>query len=570
MPPLSGFLAAPAGVPARARTPERATRTRHGDIELVRWGLEPVAAGPVLALSRLRWDAAGPVADGDLAAGAVAPGALAARMLPPFAILTGDGDGVTVAADAAGFRQLYHGDAAPVISTSALLAGWTTQAGLDRRAVAVQSQLGWQLGQRTMFDGISKLTPGATARLDAAGVAVAAPDDVPPRALSADEGVGLAAAALTATMERLLDEHPDVILQLSGGWDSRILLSAVPPSRRRGLRAMTLGAPDDGDVRIARVLAERCGLDHEVRPSVDASRLSPEQAWRRVRRAALQVDAHTDALALAALALAEEQFDQGARISGVGGEVGRGFYYSSRVRDRPYDRDDARRLAMWRMFPNHAVEPGMLVADFARWAQDVAVDEVYAALRRGGDEWFRATDRLYLRNRVQRWAGTNDTAVGDDRLVVNPMLSAAFLAAVEGVPPAEKAHARFFGRLQMRLDADLGTVPLEGRPAPVVHVAPSALGAARRARTVAGKGARKVIQRVRGGNRPAEGTDVLSELVVRHWRSHDALVAASPALREVVDPVWMDRVLSGALAPRPSSVALATALIVVADHAVLD
>ena len=122
----------------------------------------------------------------------------------------------------------------------------------------------------------------------------------------------------------------------------------------------------------------------------------------------------------------------------------------------------------------------------------------------------------------------------------------------------------------MRLDADLGTVPLEGRPAPVVHVAPSALNAARRARTVAGKGARKVIQRVRGGNRPAEGTDVLSELVVRHWRSHDALVAASPALREVVDPVWMDRVLSGALAPRPSSVALATALIVVADHAVLD
>jgi asparagine synthase (glutamine-hydrolysing) len=418
-----------------------------------------------------------------------------------------------------------------------------------------------------MFDGISKLAPGATARLDAAGVTVAVPEEAPPRALSVDEGVGLAADALTATMERLLDEHPDVILQLSGGWDSRLLLSAVPPSRRRGLRAMTLGDPDDGDVRIARMLAERCGLDHEVRPAADASRLSPEEAWRRVHRAVLQVDAHTDALAVAALALAEEQFDQGARISGVGGEVGRGFYYSSRVRDRSYDRDDARRLAAWRMFPNHAVEPGMLDSDFARWAHDVAVDEVYAALRRGGDEWFRATDRLYLRNRVQRWAGTNDTAVGDDRLVVNPMLSAPFLAAVEGVAPAEKAHARFFGRLQMRLDPQLGTVPLEGRPSPAAHAAPSGLAAVGQARTLARKGVRKVVQRVRGGNRPAAGTDALAELVVRHWRSHDALVRASPTLGEVVDPAWIDRVLSGACEPRPSSVALATALTVVTDHA---
>jgi asparagine synthase (glutamine-hydrolysing) len=219
------------------------------------------------------------------------------------------------------------------------------------------------------------------------------------------------------------------------------------------------------------------------------------------------------------------------------------------------------------MFPNHAVEPGMLGSDFARWAQGVAVDEVYAALRRGGDEWFRATDRLYLRNRVQRWAGTNDTAVGDDRLVVNPMLSASFLAAVEGVAPADKAHARFFGRLQMRLDPELGTIPLEGRPAPVAHAAPSARAAVRRAETLARKGARKVMQRVRGGNRPAAGTEVLADLVVRHWRSHDALVGASSAIREVVDPVWIDRVLSGALEPRPSSVALATALIVVADHA---
>ena len=93
--------------------------------------------------------------------------------------------------------------------------------------------------------------------------------------------------------------------------------------------------------------------------------LTPEQAWGRVARAAGQLDGMADPLATAALGWAEERFTPSPRLSGLGGEVARGFYYDASGRTRPVTSARSRRLAGWRLFVNEAVEREALTPEFA-------------------------------------------------------------------------------------------------------------------------------------------------------------------------------------------------------------
>lgn len=536
-----------------------------GAVRLAHWGLGPLVGGSTLVLSRVVRRADGTVGVAEIAESMVRDPAALTRLLPPFAAAGASADAVTLVADSMGFRQLFHSDPGidgpGILSTSALLAGWARGAPLDHVAVGVQSLLGWQLGQRTLHEGISKLAPAASARLGAGGVGVVPGESVAQSPLALQEAVVQAAALLRGSLGALLDDEPDAVLQLTGGLDSRLLLSAIPASRRRGLRAMTLSVPGSGDVVIAREIAAAHGMAHEVHGLADLGGIEPAEAWELCRDAALRLDGMSDPVALAALGVAERGFSQGVRISGLGGEVARGFYYVGRVRERPYTRADAERLAAWRMFANEAVEPGALTAEFAAWAREAANGEVYAALRRGGDEWYRATDTLYLRDRMQRWAGATDTAVGYQRVVVNPMLDCGFLDICSRLSPQDKAHSRFLAALQMELDPELGRRPLEGRPSPAVYAHPSPLHPVAQTVRTGTRLARKAAQRARRGNRPPAGGEVLAAKVVQHWRRDDRARSVLSA-SGLVDERWLDAMMAGESEPRPSTVGFLTNLIV--------
>jgi asparagine synthase (glutamine-hydrolysing) len=263
---------------------------------------------------------------------------------------------------------------------------------------------------------------------------------------------------------------------------------------------------------------------------------------------------------LAALTVAESAFEQGVRISGLGGEVARGFYYVGSVHDRAYTRRDVEQLAAWRMFANETIETELLDPEFARWARAAADDAVFEAISAGGPEWFRATDELYLRHRMQRWAGVTDTAVAYQRIVINPMLDEDFLGIAARLTPQDKAHSRFLASLQMELDPELGRIPLEGRPAPVDYARPSAASSVRRTATTARKAARKVAQRLRGGTRAPAGGEVIAAKVVAHWRQHPEELGPLADI-PFLSGAWISEMLEGGRDPRPSSVAFVTDLI---------
>lgn len=500
-------------------------------------------------------------------------------VLPPFAAVAvpvGNGDGagdgtsagaVVAATDVLGARHLYHarGDGWVAASTSPQALAALTRAGVDRDAVAVQSLLGWQLGTRSMFAGVTKLEAGSTMALAGGELRIEryAPEAAPPPQ-QLDQAVRAAATMLREYLEAYLDDHPDARLQLTGGQDSRLLLSAIPPARRKGLTAMTLSVPGSDDVPIAADLVRRFGMRHEVVTLDGLEGLAPAEAHTACVSAARRLGCSADPLAFASLTFAEAKIEQGPRLSGLGGEVARGFYYFGPAVSMPVNRRATDVLAAWRMFANESVTADVVEPDFAAAARRFTLGEIFDTLAATGLPWLEATDEFYLWQRMQRWAGVTDTAVAFDREVVNPMLDRRFLDIARGLPPRAKRSSRFLSRLQVALDPELAAIPLDGRPAPDVYATRSVANTVTLASLTAGKVVRKGRQKLQRSRKAPAGGNVLAAKVVQHWRDEPAVLDALRGLGIVREP-WLRDLVAGTTEPQPGAVAFVTNLLVAAD-----
>jgi asparagine synthase (glutamine-hydrolysing) len=485
------------------------------------------------------------------------------HLLPPFAAALRRGPTVRLAADALGFRHLYvrRDHAVTAVSTSARALAAQQPAGLDRDAVAAQALIGWQIGDRTPFVGVTTLPAGSLADIGPDGLTLTAPpshDGERPPAQSPAESVRQAAALLRGYLAAYLDQHPDAVLQLTGGQDSRILLGAIPRARRPGLRTMTLAVPGSPDLELACRLAARDRMQHQVIHLDGLSDLTPAEAHQLVLDAAAAVECSADPLAFACVAWAERQAEAGPRLSGLGGEVARGFYYFGRVDGRPVSAARVRRLANWRIFANEAVAAELLDPDFLALSRDRTLRSLMDCFP-PGTAWHAATDAFYLHQRMRRWAGTLASATCLDRTVVNPMLDPRFLALVTALPPASKQGSLFLSRLSGELDPDLSAIPMDGRPAPRVYATRSAANRSRLLALTGWRLARKVTGKVRrrvgADHRAPAGGEVLATLLAEHYRAHPALLEPVAKL-QVFDRRWIERLAAGQAALPATAAAL--------------
>ena len=540
---------------------------------LTSWGHAsalPTATRPLLLSGRARRGGAS-VAD-DCVARLLRDGDVVevGRFDPPFAALGLAEDGVRVATDRMGFSQVFwcRGPGWHAVSTSARLLGRLLGGVLDDEGVLVQSQVGWQLGCRTLYRGVTKLAPGESATLDRSGLRISrgADDAVEPGSTPLDDAVTIAATLLRRSMATYLQEVEHPVLQLTGGMDSRAVLSSVPACSRAGLRAFTLDAPGSADATVARSLAELARLDHRVYSLDGLAAVRPDEWFARVRASAEDHDAMVNPVAKAATGWAEASIDQGDRLGGMGGEVARGFFYAGAVRPSAVTRRRSERLARWRLMANDAVEPAALHVRHRLVAPATAVDAVHAALVEAGDEWFSATDDLYYRHRLPRWAGPDQTAASHRRRIMNVMLDPDFMSLVRSVAPREKHRARFWGRLQMELDQELGRLPLEGRPPPEHYARGGRSARTRHVVRQLEKAALKARQRALGARRPPVGGTTVAGAVVHHVRAHGAVLEP---LRHSgwFDDGWLDAVLDGTVHPQPSTVAFMVNMLVALDPA---
>jgi asparagine synthase (glutamine-hydrolysing) len=498
-------------------------------------------------------------------------GAALCDLLPPFAAAHRDAADapLVLAGDWLGLRHLYwwRADGVAAVSTSALALAGLAGARLDPAALGVQSLLGWQLGLDTIFTGVTKLAPGSVAVLRDGRVEVrryaepslATDEPEPPLPAVLDE----LATILRDFHERYLADHPDTVLQLSAGQDSRLLLSAVPPPMRPGLPALTLDVHGGVESRVAARLSELCGLDHRVhwldeRPPVDRA-----TAYRAAVAAAGALDAMASPLALGPLTLIEADLAQGRRLSGTGGGTAKGIYYPGQPRGGTTSAALAERLATWRLFVNEAVEREALDPDFAAAARPAALRAVAGCFDRCHPAWLRATDEFYLWQRMQRWAGAHDTPASVTRQLVNPLLDRRFLQLVLALSPEHKRGSRLTGRLVERLDPRLAAVPLDSGLAPARLADPGLRARAAVGWVTGRRTAGKVWQRARGGRRPQLGAAELSRLVLAHWRESPDLVAPARGTGLIAER-WLDELLDGRRGAAPATVTFLVNLVVAA------
>src|SRR5947207_3334180 len=292
----------------------RSTRSRTGDV-------------PVAGLAAMLGDGARVDAPG--LAGLLPPAAAAHRPGPYSATV--------LAADWCGMRQLHlwQGDGAAAVSTSALALAALAGAGLSTPVLQIQGLIGWQIGTRTLFEGVTKLPPGSYAVLRDGRVEVHRYDEgfldeqpaMPLRAV-----VDEMAEILRKLLGGYVTDHPASVLQLTAGQDSRVLLAAIPPKLRGGLPALTLDTHGGPEHAIAGRLAALCGLNHHMHWLDEQPAVEPAAAYRMVVDASIALDGMASPLALAPLSLAEAVLQQCHPLPGAGGEVARGFYYPGQPR----------------------------------------------------------------------------------------------------------------------------------------------------------------------------------------------------------------------------------------------
>lgn len=162
---------------------------------------------------------------------------------------------------------------------------------LDTDAVAEFFLFGTTLGSKTLLRGVSNLEPGTVLTLQGTSVSerkhdhLAIPVD---HSLSEGEHAKIVADEFKAAVQRRADRWPNMGQSLTGGADTRLILSCLTPAQRESMVFVTHygvegGETWDRDVAIAAMLASRLGLEHNVELIPDAREPFDASVYRSYR-----------------------------------------------------------------------------------------------------------------------------------------------------------------------------------------------------------------------------------------------------------------------------------------------
>ena len=552
---------------------ERVDRSETGWVAFAGGSSDDLLAEPgggfTVRLSRLARTRSRDISTADLPAMMSEPAGLTA-LLPPFAAAhrADQHAPLVVAVDWLGFRQMYwwRGDGVAAVSTSARALSVLAGGGLDQAGLGAQALIGWQVGDATIFEGVRTLPPATVARLWQGTLEFhqyAEPPHFDGKVPTLIDALDEMAWILRDFQTNYLAEHPDTMLQLTGGHDSRILLAAIPERMRTDLRTLTVGDEDHPDVVIAAALSKRCGLRHQVH-AFDIRRWpTAQEAHAQALSAARSLECLTSPLAKAPLLFVEAGIEQGHRLAGLGGEVARGFYYAGQPAGATTSPQLVERLAQWRLFSNEAVAPEAVQPEFLTQARETTMATLKDLFAPG--DWLRATDEFYLMQRMYRWAGVTGTVDAVHRHEVNPMLDRRFIELALAVAPQDKRDSRLLGQLMTRLDPELARIPLDSGLVPARLAHPSAATRLAVHTATVRKVIRKVRQRLTGSRKPQFGAAQTAELVLRHWRANPEACAPLydiPILR----PQWLDETCAGTKTAEPMTIAFLLNLLVAREQ----
>lgn len=384
------------------------------------------------------------------------------RLGGQFAALVRRGGRTFLLTDHFAMFQLFHDREMTVFSTS-LLSALEALPSVSFNAQGV-FELAFNvapIGDDTVFNELKTLGPDRIVELVPDGVRIHAtakllPDR--PTALPIEERLERHKARLAAAVRPHVRHFGDhVYCPLSGGLDSRLLLAAL---RAEGCRPQVYvyGCPEDGDVRIARLIGEALGFEIAWLDK-EAKKLAPDEFPEQVERNFQQYDglpSFGELFENGMNAAARDARHAGGALSASGacGEIYRNFFY---LADRPVSAE-----AVGRTF-------------FARYARGDVTSEFdeQAFLSRIGDKIVGPLgvadphrrlprpliEQIYPRVRCRALSGREISLEGRYGAYLMPFLDRDVVAEAMTLPLALKNAGRFEARLLEAIDPDLARLP---------------------------------------------------------------------------------------------------------------
>lgn len=475
-----------------------------------------------------------------------------------FAILRSmrNGRNIELAIDHIGQLHVYRrpiGEAT-FVSTSALVLSLLGNADWDITSVREFMSTGTVFGTRSLFSGVEKLQP-ATILEFREGREYATREywsvtdhiDGVPDNRTAINDFG---DAVKSGMSTLFSRYPSPILDLTGGFDTRILLSCarqIAPSAT--LSTAVVGTDDDADVTAANGIARKLDLDHRV----IAPSTHPADAWWKLAQDTIALtDGEYSSLEYADILSVHRQLSVGFDVSlngSAGGFIRGNWWELLWPHTGAKGRFDALRLARARFAVDTGTD-GLLAATFP-----ASLDQHFTALINEANEPLlhsrntASIDNAYLKLRLHRWQGRLASATNRVRPCASPMAFRRPLEIAIGTPIKCRRNARMARNLLATLDRDLASLPMAGG----YPALPISFATLPQFAPLAGEYASRVARRLRRAlshKMPTSelGNKRLDSLLQLDVIRSDYLNPVTMLTRELYDSSALDRLLQSAYA----------------------
>jgi asparagine synthase (glutamine-hydrolysing) len=316
---------------------------------------------------------------------------------------------------------------------------------------------------RAGFDGDGPggalLAPGGTTPPFPPGPsgALLAPGGTTPPFPPGPSGAERVAEALTEVVRPLREAAAPVVLSLTGGKDSRLVVAALTAARVP-FAARTHGFAGHPDVVLAGLIAERLGVEHTVTEPAAAGTPDEAGVLGRLRATVLVSDGMLSAFENVGRPDPPAPASGGpAEAGGHGGELLRGGYAQAAWRT-PAALGAAAGAVLFRRMTTRRLSllgPGPLRAYLASLAGPAA------ALVRGP---LTALDDFYLVNRAGRWSAAARQAYLIRSPLVQPLFADPVVRAARAVPLADRVTDRLHRDVLGALCPELLGLPLAGTP----------------------------------------------------------------------------------------------------------
>jgi asparagine synthetase B (glutamine-hydrolysing) len=328
--------------------------------------------------------------------------------------------------------------------------------------------LGYPAGAATPFRGVQALAADHSLRVTGARAVITRAGDRH-AGVGGVSGARRVADALIAAVRPLGETAVPVELSLTGGKDSRLIAAALA-SAGVPFRARTHGFASHPDVIIARMIAERLGLEHTVtepRAAAAGQDLQPPdqaEVLGRLRSVVLVSDGMLSAFENIGSWVRpdHEAADGPVQAGGHGGELLRGGYAQAAWRSPAPQRQVVaaqawssaaaaelfRRLTTRRLGLLRPAAAAAYLASLAPWTAAVGAGPL------------RALDDFYLVNRAGRWSAAARQAYLIRSPLVQPFFSDRVIQAARAVPLRQRMNDQLHRDVIASLRPELLGLPL--------------------------------------------------------------------------------------------------------------